>query len=89
LRAISKKPTFFAHRQQFYILHQEKSKEKMGLQEPYDWIIRFSAEIVLIFTFMLLLLPALWKLAMSRPGLIIVFSRVSSNKHNVGLLTRK
>jgi hypothetical protein len=49
----------------------------MGLQEPYDWIIRFSVEIVLIFIFILVLLPSLWKLAMSRPGLIIVFSRVS------------
>jgi hypothetical protein len=50
----------------------------MNVQEPYDWIIRFSAEVLLIFTFALVLLPSLWKLAISRPGLIIVFSRVSS-----------
>jgi hypothetical protein len=34
--------------------------------------------VLLCFAFMLVMLPALWKLAMSRPGLIIVFSRVSS-----------
>jgi hypothetical protein len=50
--------------------------------EPNDWIIRLSAELLLIFAFMLILLPSLWKLAMSRPGLIIVFSRVSGKpKH--------
>jgi hypothetical protein len=50
--------------------------------EPYDWILRFSMEVLLISTFILVLLPSLWKLAMSRPGLIIVFSRVSSHKLN-------
>jgi hypothetical protein len=49
--------------------------------EPYDWAVRFSAELLLIFAFALVLLPSLWKLAMSRPGLIIVFSRVSSKKN--------
>jgi hypothetical protein len=48
----------------------------MGFEEPNDWAIRFSVEMLLIFAFSLVLLPALWKLAMARPGLIIVFSRV-------------
>jgi hypothetical protein len=49
----------------------------MVKSEPYDLAIRFSVEVLLIFTFALVLLPSLWKLAMSRPGLILVFSRVS------------
>jgi hypothetical protein len=49
----------------------------MPAPEPYDWAIRFSTEILLIFIFILVLLRPLWRLAMSRPGLIIVFSRVS------------
>jgi hypothetical protein len=35
--------------------------------------------VLIIFTFIFVLLPSLWKLAMSRPGLIIVFSRVIQN----------
>jgi hypothetical protein len=66
-----------------------KKNKKMGLQEPYDWIVRFSVEVFLIFTFALILLPSLWKLAMSRPGLIIVFSRVSDKKKIRILLNSK
>jgi hypothetical protein len=52
----------------------------MAGPEPYDWVIRFSIELLLIFVFAFALLPSLWKLVMSRPGLIIVFSRVSRSR---------
>jgi hypothetical protein len=52
----------------------------MFIPTPDYWIIRIPVDVLMIFAFVLVLLPSLWKLTISRPGLILVFSRVSKKK---------
>ena len=47
------------------------------LAQPYDWVLRFALEFSLFLILVFFLLRPLWKLAVSRTALIIVFSRVN------------
>jgi hypothetical protein len=45
--------------------------------KPADWRVRAGLNVLVFLLFCFILLRPLWKLAMARPGLIIVFSRVT------------